>query len=116
MDSTTASAALGADVAADSSRLPRRAAAPQVQPLRPEPEFMQSPVANELVQRFGSYQHHSPELERDIMTIRRAYAVAHEAHKTQKRASGEPYIDHPVAVAHLLLDLRLDVASIAAAL
>jgi len=116
MDPTTATAALGADVAADSSRLPRRAAAPQVQPLRPDAEFMQSPVANELVQRFGSYQHHSPELERDITTIRRAFAVAHEAHKTQKRASGEPYIDHPVAVAYLLLDLRLDVASIAAAL
>ncbi len=116
MDSITATAALGADVATDSSRLPRRAAAPQVQPLRPDSEFMRSPVANELVQRFSAYQRHSPELERDIATIRCAFAIAHEAHKAQKRASGEPYIDHPVAVAHLLLDLRLDVASIAAAL
>ena len=77
---------------------------------------MQNPVANELAERFSSYQHPGPELDRDVTTIRRAFAIAHEAHKGQKRASGEPYIDHPVAVANLLLDLRLDVASIAAAL
>jgi GTP pyrophosphokinase len=115
MDSITPPVALGADTA-ESARTPRRAAAPQVQLLRPDPEFMQSPVADELAQRFSAYQRHSPELERDIATIRRAFAIAHEAHRSQKRASGEPYIDHPVAVAHLLLDLRLDVASIAAAL
>jgi GTP pyrophosphokinase len=48
--------------------------------------------------------------------IRNAYAIAREAHSGQTRASGEPYIDHPVAVAEILLDLHLDAASIAAAL
>ncbi len=116
MDAITAPAALGNDAATDPPRSPRRAAAPQVQPLRADPEFMHNAVANDLAQRFGGYQQNSATLDRDLTTIRRAYAIAHEAHKPQKRVSGEPYIDHPVAVANLLLDLRLDVASIAAAL
>lgn len=48
--------------------------------------------------------------------MRNAYAIACEAHGKQKRDSGEPYIDHPVAVAHILIDLQLDAASVAAAL
>ncbi|MBK9943488.1 MAG: bifunctional (p)ppGpp synthetase/guanosine-3',5'-bis(diphosphate) 3'-pyrophosphohydrolase [Kouleothrix sp.] len=116
MDSMTAPVAIGNDAATESPRPTRRAVAPQAQPLRPDPEFMFSPIADDLVRHFSSYQQHSADLERDVLTIRRAYAIAREAHKTQKRASGEPYIDHPVAVASLLLDLRLDVASIAAAL
>jgi len=48
--------------------------------------------------------------------VARAYFLARDAHSTQRRASGEPYIDHPVAVAHILLDLKLDTASVAAAL
>lgn len=46
----------------------------------------------------------------------RAYKVAHEAHGDQRRNSGEPYIQHPLAVAHILVDLQLDPASIAAGL
>lgn len=45
-----------------------------------------------------------------------AFAVANEAHSTQKRSSGEPYITHPVAVASLLADMRLDCETIMAAL
>src|SRR3954464_14298078 len=48
--------------------------------------------------------------------IRRAYAVARRAHGTQTRSSGELYIRHPLAVAHILVDLNLDPASIAAGL
>ncbi|KPV53432.1 (p)ppGpp synthetase, partial [Kouleothrix aurantiaca] len=110
-------APVASDATTDPARPPRRASAtPQVQPLRPDPEQMSSPAADDLVQRFSAYQQHNAELARDTATIRAAYAIAHEAHKTQKRASGEPYIDHPVAVANLLLELRLDVNSIAAAL
>ena len=117
MDSISPSAAIGSDAAPEPSRSSRRAgSAPQVLPLRADPEYMYSPVADDLVQRFSAYQQHSADLERDVQVIRRAYVIAREAHKAQKRASGEPYIDHPVAVANVLLDLRLDVASIAAAL
>lgn len=52
----------------------------------------------------------------DTDLIRRAYAFAYEAHKDQKRESGEPYIIHPLATADILADLEMDTASIAAAL
>ena len=40
--------------------------------------------------------------------IKKAYLLAEDAHKFQKRLSGEPYIIHPLAVAHTLADLGLD--------
>jgi RelA/SpoT family (p)ppGpp synthetase len=49
-------------------------------------------------------------------TIVRAYEVAAQAHEGQRRYSGEAYIAHPVAVAGILADLRLDYQTIAAAL
>jgi GTP pyrophosphokinase len=48
--------------------------------------------------------------------VRRAWIVASKLHGGQTRKSGEPYIDHPVAVARLLADLRMDPATIAAGL
>lgn len=45
-----------------------------------------------------------------------AFLVANEAHSSQKRSSGEPYITHPVAVASLLADMRLDCETLMAAL
>ena len=48
--------------------------------------------------------------------IERAYDLAEVAHLHQKRASGEPYIQHSLTVAQILADLRLDSATIAAAL
>jgi len=48
--------------------------------------------------------------------VAEAFVVANEAHSTQKRSSGEPYITHPVAVASLLADMRLDCETIMAAL
>lgn len=52
----------------------------------------------------------------DISMIEKAYRLASEAHKTQKRKSGEPYIIHPLCVAIILADLELDKESIAAGL
>ena len=51
-----------------------------------------------------------------IDVIEKAYKVAYEAHKDQKRKSGEPYIIHPICVAIILADLELDIESIAAGL
>ena len=48
--------------------------------------------------------------------IQRAYDLAEAAHSGQKRASGEPYIQHSLTVARILADLRLDPATIAAGL
>ena len=50
----------------------------------------------------------------DLTMIERAYRIAKEAHKEQKRKSGEPYIIHPLCVAIILADLELDKETIAA--
>lgn len=52
----------------------------------------------------------------DISMIEKAYRVAYNAHKEQKRKSGEPYIIHPVSVAIILAGLELDKETIAAGL
>jgi len=52
----------------------------------------------------------------DTDLITRAYEFSAEVHKGQKRKSGEPYFVHPVEVAGIITDLRLDTASIATAL
>ncbi len=117
MDMSPPVAVGGNDAVVEPSRPSRRATpAPQAPPLRPDPEFMHNTVANDLVARFSAYQSDPVLAGSADDLLRRAYAVAREAHEGQKRASGEPYIDHPVSVAGLLLDLRLDVASIGAAL
>ncbi|MBP3215726.1 MAG: bifunctional (p)ppGpp synthetase/guanosine-3',5'-bis(diphosphate) 3'-pyrophosphohydrolase [Clostridium sp.] len=50
----------------------------------------------------------------DISQIEKAYRVARDAHKDQKRKSGEPYIIHPLCVAIILADLELDKETIIA--
>ena len=49
-------------------------------------------------------------------TLNKAYTFALSAHKNQKRDSGDPYLIHPVAVADILSDLKLDSATIATGL
>ncbi len=49
-------------------------------------------------------------------TLTKAYKFALDAHKKQKREEGVPYINHPVAVADILSDLKLDSATIATGL
>lgn len=44
----------------------------------------------------------------DYVTIKKAYDLAHDAHKNQRRRSGEPYIMHPVAVAKILYEYGMD--------
>ncbi len=57
---------------------------------------------------------HFPKADLDV--IREAYLFAEAAHRGQTRASGDPYINHSVAVASVLAELRLDPLTIAAAL
>ena len=52
----------------------------------------------------------------DVDAIRAAYELAAEAHSEQRRASGEPYINHAVEVATIVTSLQLDTASVVAAL
>ncbi len=52
----------------------------------------------------------------DTKLIMKAYNLANEKHKDQKRSSGEPYIIHPLNVAYILADIGLDESTISAAL
>src|SRR5579884_603186 len=52
----------------------------------------------------------------DLETIQRAYELANRAHMGVVRRSGEPFIQHPLEVALLLADMRIDADSIVAAL
>ena len=67
--------------------------------------------SKELINKVKSYNKFlNPE------TLTKAYEFALKAHKTQKRDEGVPYIIHPVAVADILSDLKLDSATIATGL
>ncbi len=52
----------------------------------------------------------------EIQQVEKAYTVAFDAHANQTRSSGEPYITHPISVAHIVLDMQLDYQSVMAAL
>jgi guanosine-3',5'-bis(diphosphate) 3'-pyrophosphohydrolase len=65
----------------------------------------------DLVDKVRSY---SPEA--DLELLRRAYVFSALEHKGQVRHSGEPYLVHPLEVASLLADMRLDVVAVAAGL
>ncbi len=64
----------------------------------------------ELVDRVRKYNPHA-----DEELLNRAYVYAMKAHGAQKRASGDPYFSHPLEVAAILTDLKLDDATIVAA-
>ena len=63
----------------------------------------------ELVERIKTYHP-----AKDFDMLEKAYHLAREAHKDQKRKSGEPYIIHPLKVAYILAELELDMESIVA--
>ena len=54
--------------------------------------------------------------KKDRQVLQRAFEKAEIAHQGQVRKSGDPYITHPVAVAEILIDLGLDLATVVAAL
>src|SRR5688572_28870471 len=51
-----------------------------------------------------------------VERVKQAYEFGAAAHRGQKRLSGEPYISHPVAAAHILADLHMDAETIIAAI
>jgi len=68
-------------------------------------------TADELVELVRKYNPRT-----DSALLRRAYAYGERMHEGQKRHSGDPYFTHPVAVAAILVGMRLDDATIATAL
>jgi guanosine-3',5'-bis(diphosphate) 3'-pyrophosphohydrolase len=74
----------------------------------------QAPTPGALKALLEECQHYMP--DRDLKLVQRAYALAEEAHRGVTRQSGEAYIEHPLAVAKILADMRIDAQGIAAAL
>lgn len=68
-------------------------------------------TSQELIRRVQEYHPGA-----DVDLIARAYAYADEAHKGQTRKSGDPYFSHPISVAEVIIELRLDAASVIAGL
>ena len=68
-------------------------------------------LVDELLRDVARY---NPAADRDVIT--RAFRYAAEAHEGQTRKSGEDFIHHPVAVARICAELRLDAQTITAAL
>ncbi|MEA2537694.1 MAG: diphosphokinase / guanosine-3,5-bis(diphosphate) 3-diphosphatase [Chloroflexota bacterium] len=62
----------------------------------------------------ASLERHYPQA--DLEPVGRAFDMAVEAHAGQKRASGEPYVTHPIASAQILADLGIDPIAVQAAL
>ena len=52
----------------------------------------------------------------DVEKLKEAYMFAEKVHAEQKRDSGDPYISHPIAVANILAELKLDGPTITTAL
>ena len=78
-----------------------------------EPQARPQPVVRQydLVEKVQSY---NPKADEALLN--RAYVYAMKAHGQQKRASGDPYISHPIEVASILTTLKLDDETIATAL
>ncbi|MGJ4885821.1 MULTISPECIES: bifunctional (p)ppGpp synthetase/guanosine-3',5'-bis(diphosphate) 3'-pyrophosphohydrolase [unclassified Bradyrhizobium] len=94
--------------AAESAALAPPPPAERPRPPKPRSRMMRQ---YDLVERVRSY---NPDTNEDLLN--RAYVYAMKAHGSQTRASGDPYFTHPLEVAAILTDLKLDDATIVAAL
>jgi GTP diphosphokinase / guanosine-3',5'-bis(diphosphate) 3'-diphosphatase len=79
----------------------------------PGPDAAATPLPDYLAE-FERVTAYLPEEQQRL--LRRAWAVGAAAHAGQSRKTGEPYITHPVAVAAVLADMRLDVETLIAAI
>ncbi len=81
-------------------------------PLEGAPVYGDQPVRIEGI--LEALQKNHPEA--DTTLVQRAYIFAASAHQGMTRRSGEPYLNHPLAVAGILCDMKMDVATVAAGL
>src|SRR2546427_7546255 len=95
----------------DLARL-RAAPAAVVQRITRTPEA--APESHSIADVVAEARRHRPSV--NVGLIERAHEVAATAHEGQLRASGEPYITHPLQVAHYLAELQMDAETLAAAL
>ncbi len=78
---------------------------------RPPEAFEQESTIRELIEKVRRYHPHA-----DLNLIQRAFVFAEQHHRPQRRKNGDPYVGHPVSVAHIVADMKLDEGTICAAL
>lgn len=78
---------------------------------RPKPAPEREPTLVELLQKVRAYHPQA-----DFNLIQRAFVFAEQHHRPQRRKNGDPYVGHPVSVAHIVADMKLDEGTICAAL
>ena len=86
-------------------------------PAEPPPLPAKKPVRTKMMRQYDLVDRvraYNPNTDEDLLN--RAYVYAMMAHGEQKRASGDPYFSHPLEVAAILTNLKLDDATIVAAL
>jgi len=107
-----------ADLPRPQNQRPSRRAAEPAPPIVPaeveEPKKGRRPRMMRQYDLIEKVKHYNPNANEDLLN--RAYVYAMKAHGTQTRASGDPYFSHPLEVAAILTDLKLDDATIVAAL
>lgn len=69
------------------------------------------PTLDTLIKAVHSYNSHA-----DVAMLKAAYHLAEQAHEGQNRGTGEPYVTHPLTVAIILAEMRLDIETLQAAL
>jgi GTP pyrophosphokinase len=86
--------------------IPESASLSEVVPVPPPPD----PIAQLFIELKAKILEARP--KEDLAPVDKAFALASEYHKGQLRDSGDPYILHPLMVAHILADMRMDVVSV----
>src|SRR5690606_8420247 len=94
-----------------SSMAEKAAEKPAVQTQNEEVASKPIKVLNDLLERITSYYPNA-----DLEMIKKAYEMSEKAHEGQIRRSGEAYISHPLSVAGILTELKMDMATIATGL
>jgi GTP pyrophosphokinase len=108
-----------AQVSADGHNSTANSTHPLANPVNPPPVLSKPPISKEMIDsRFEALlrqvQVNRP--SEDVSLIRKAWEFCVQHHAGQVRASGEPYIIHPLEVAEVLAEMKLDATAIAAGL
>ena len=90
---------------------PRRTTPPPSGPARIPPDGDLAKLRNQLI---ATVRGHYPQA--DLTPVEEAFDLAVDAHKAQQRATGEPYVTHPIASAQITADLGIDPVAVTAAL
>jgi GTP diphosphokinase / guanosine-3',5'-bis(diphosphate) 3'-diphosphatase len=117
-DKAAAASTATSPTAARKAKSARKPTGPRRTTTAPKPAASRAPGEVDLGalrdQLVATVREHYPQA--DLSPIERAFDLAVEAHKSQRRATGEPYVTHPIASAQITAELGIDPVAVTAAL